>query len=55
MGPRTIGGTLGHTGEDRMGGGLRPFGNNSLRSSLQKIVDPGMCGSSDAVPVEFIL
>ena len=29
--------------------------NNSLRSSLQKIVDPGMCGSSDAVPVEFIL
>ena len=47
--------TLGHTREDRMGGGLRPFGNNSLRSSLQKIVDPGMCGSSDAVPVEIIL
>ena len=37
------------------GGGLRPFGNNSLRSSLQKMLDPVMCGSSDAVPVEFIL
>ena len=47
--------TLGHTREDRMGGGLRPFGNNSLRSSLQKMLDPVMCGSSDAVPVEFIL
>ena len=30
MGPRTVPGTLGHTGEDRMGGGLRPFRNNSL-------------------------
>ena len=27
MGPRTV--PLGHTGEDRMGGGLRPFRNNS--------------------------
>ena len=29
-----------------MGRGLRPFGNNSLRSSLQKMLDPVMCGSS---------
>ena len=55
IGPRTVGPTLGHTREDRMVGGLRPFGNNSLRSSLQKMLDPVMCGSSDAVPVEFIL
>ena len=26
-----------------MGGGLRPFGNNSLRSTLQKMLDPVMC------------
>ena len=37
-----------------MGGGLRPFGNNSLRSSLQKMLDPDMCDSSDDVPVELI-
>ena len=38
-----------------MGGGLRPFINNSLRSPLQMFLNPGMCGSSDAVPVELIL
>ena len=48
MGPRTV-------PWGRMGGGLRPFRNNSLRSPLQKILNPGMCGSSDAVPVELIL
>ena len=35
--------TLGNTREDRMGGGSRPFGNNSLRSSLQFFLDPGIC------------
>ena len=38
-----------------MGGGLRPFRNNSLRSPLQIFLNPGMCGSSDAVPIELIL
>ena len=55
MGPRTVPWGGGHTGEDRMGGGLRPFRNNSLRSPLQHFLNPGMCGSSDAVPVELIL
>ena len=36
-----------------MGGGLRPFRNNSLRSPLQNILNPGMCGSSDALTVEL--
>ena len=39
IGPRTV---PWGTPEDRMGGGLRPFGNNSLRSSLQKMLDPVM-------------
>ena len=47
--------TLRHTREDIQGGGLRPFRNNSLRSPLPNILNPGMCGSSDAVPVELIL
>ena len=53
IGPRTV--TLGAHQRGQDGGGLRPFGNNSLRSSLQKMLDPVMCGSSDAVPVEFII
>ena len=41
---------LGEHQRGQDGGGLRPFRNNSLQSSLQKFLDPGMYGSSDAVP-----
>ena len=52
IGPRTVPwGTPERTG---WGEDCDPS-ETTLRSSLQKMLDPVMCGSSDAVPVEFIL